>query len=294
MNDVKLKLKGTVEVEVESGIEVQLHQKRDSDGTLCFVVSLQSPSQNYDEKPNTEDDNKVISKKTTIDSNVNAFINNKGIETEIDKCLAVIYFMNKKEGVECFTTPIIREKMQQAKLYIPKNISAIFHHLTKKGYIQPENRDFQKITEYYLTHEGERYIENYEKKERKGKISSRKNKSISSGIESSYSFLTKEMMKLDRYPDISKLKYTKEKVMLVMYIMKDIRKGEYFTVNDLKYIISNIFNDRISDDSIKGVFKNKTSAKYFDKRHVVGSKKYVEYKMIPSGFNYFKENVLNN
>ena len=88
--------------------------------------------------------------------------------------------------------------MQQAKLYIPKNISAIFHHLTKKGYIQPENREFQKITEYYLTHEGERYIENYEKKERKGKISSRKNKSISSGIESSYSFLTKEMMKLDR------------------------------------------------------------------------------------------------
>ena len=79
-----------------------------------------------------------------------------------------------------------------------------------------------------------------------------------------------------------------------MYIMKDIDKGEYFTINDLKYIISNIFNDKLTDDAIKGVFKNKSTAKYFDKRNVENNKKIYEYKMIQSGFSYFEENVINN
>ena len=132
-----------------------------------------------------------------------------------------------------------KRKNATSKIVYSKKYICYLSSFNKKGYIQPENRDFQKITEYYLTHEGERYIENYEKKERKGKISSRKNKSISSGIESSYSFLTKEMMKLDRYPDISKLKYTKEKIMLVMYIMKDM---EYFLLESILMEIREYMN----------------------------------------------------
>lgn len=79
-----------------------------------------------------------------------------------------------------------------------------------------------------------------------------------------------------------------------MYIMKEIDKGEYFTITELEYIISQIFNDKLSTDTIKGVFKNQSSAKYFDKRNVENNNKVNEYKMLQSGFNYFTENNINN
>ncbi len=230
-------------------------------------------------------------KNTRLESNVNAFINNKGFDSEIDRSLGVIYYMDQQENVSFVNTPMLRERMQQARLNVPKNISAIFHLLTKKGYVQPEYHEETKLTNYYLTNEGKEYIDNYEKRERRNRNNTKKTTSHST---SNYSFLTKEMMRLDRYPEFSKMRYTKEKIMLIMYIMKDIHKGEYFTVNDLKYIITHIFNAKISESSIKTVFRNKDSARYFDKRHVNGSKRYVEYKMIPSGFHYFIDNVLNS
>ena len=132
------------------------------------------------------------------------------------------------------------------------------------------------------------------RKETKSKNAVKKVRNVKKAIETNYSFLTKEMMNLEKYPDFYKLKNSKEKIMLIMYIIKDIDKGEYFTINDLKYIISNIFNDKLTDDAIKGVFKNKSTAKYFDKRNVENNNKVYEYKMIQSGFSYCEENIINN
>lgn len=295
----KLKIKyGMIEFEIESDPETIEKERKAFLETLPTITVLAN-NKIYEEN-NTEveliDESKVKylpAQTKKITTNLNTFLHEKGFSSDIDKCLAVIYFMNEVENVESVNNQIIKERMQKAKLIIPKSISVALNGLTAKGFIQLLEQDGNKGMNYYITQEGIKYIEEYEKKDKKGK-SMRKNKTTKKNIANRYSFLTKEMMNLEQYPEFSKLKSSKDKIMLIMYIMKEIDKGEYFTITELEYIISQIFNDKLSTDTIKGVFKNQSSAKYFDKRNVVNNNKVNEYKMLQSGFNYFTENNINN
>lgn len=295
----KLKIKyGMIEFEIESDPETIEKERKAFLETLPTITVLAN-NKIYEEN-NTKveliDESKVKylpAQTKNITTNLNTFLHEKGFSSDIDKCLAVIYFMNEVENVESVNNQIIKERMQKAKLIIPKSISVALNGLTAKGFIQLLEQDGNKGMNYYITQEGIKYIEEYEKKDKKGK-SMRKNKTTKKNIANRYSFLTKEMMNLEQYPEFSKLKSSKDKIMLIMYIMKEIDKGEYFTITELEYIISQIFNDKLSTDTIKGVFKNQSSAKYFDKRNVVNNNKVNEYKMLQSGFNYFNENNINN
>lgn len=295
----KLKIKyGMIEFEIESDPETIEKERKAFLETLPTITVLAN-NKIYEEN-NTEveliDESKVKylpAQTKNITTNLNTFLHEKGFSSDIDKCLAVIYFMNEVENLESVNNQIIKERMQKAKLIIPKSISVALNGLTAKGFIQLLEQDGNKGMNYYITQEGIKYIEEYEKKDKKGK-SMRKNKTTKKNIANRYSFLTKEMMNLEQYPEFSKLKSSKDKIMLIMYIMKEIDKGEYFTITELEYIISQIFNDKLSTDTIKGVFKNQSSAKYFDKRNVENNNKVNEYKMLQSGFNYFTENNINN
>lgn len=295
----KLKIKyGMIEFEIESDPETIEKERKAFLETLPTITVLAN-NKIYEEN-NTEveliDESKVKylpAQTKNITTNLNTFLHEKGFSSDIDKCLAVIYFMNEVENVESVNNQIIKERMQKAKLIIPKSISVALNGLTAKGFIQLLEQDGNKGMNYYITQEGIKYIEEYEKKDKKGK-SMRKNKTTKKNIANRYSFLTKEMMNLEQYPEFSKLKSSKDKIMLIMYIMKEIDKGEYFTITELEYIISQIFNDKLSTDTIKGVFKNQSSAKYFDKRNVENNNKVNEYKMLQGGFNYFTENNINN
>lgn len=295
----KLKIKyGMIEFEIESDPETIEKERKAFLETLPTITVLAN-NKIYEEN-NTEveliDESKVKylpAQTKNITTNLNTFLHEKGFSSDIDKCLAVIYFMNEVENVESVNNQIIKERMQKAKLIIPKSISVALNGLTAKGFIQLLEQDGNKGMNYYITQEGIKYIDEYEKKDKKGK-SMRKNKTTKKNIANRYSFLTKEMMNLEQYPEFSKLKSSKDKIMLIMYIMKEIDKGEYFTITELEYIISQIFNDKLSTDTIKGVFKNQSSAKYFDKRNVENNNKVNEYKMLQSGFNYFTENNINN
>lgn len=287
-----------IEFEIESDPETIEKERKAFLETLPTITVLAN-NKIYEEN-NTEveliDESKVKylpAQTKNITTNLNTFLHEKGFSSDIDKCLAVIYFMNEVENVESVNNQIIKERMQKAKLIIPKSISVALNGLTAKGFIQLLEQDGNKGMNYYITQEGIKYIEEYEKKDKKGK-SMRKNKTTKKNIANRYSFLTKEMMNLEQYPEFSKLKSSKDKIMLIMYIMKEIDKGEYFTITELEYIISQIFNDKLSTDTIKGVFKNQSSAKYFDKRNVENNNKVNEYKMLQSGFNYFTENNINN
>ena len=287
-----------IEFEIESDPETIEKERKAFLETLPTITVLAN-NKIYEEN-NTEveliDESKVKylpAQTKNITTNLNTFLHEKGFSSDIDKCLAVIYFMNEVENVESVNNQIIKERMQKAKLIIPKSISVALNGLTVKGFIQLLEQDGNKGMNYYITQEGIKYIEEYEKKDKKGK-SMRKNKTTKKNIANRYSFLTKEMMNLEQYPEFSKLKSSKDKIMLIMYIMKEIDKGEYFTITELEYIISQIFNDKLSTDTIKGVFKNQSSAKYFDKRNVENNNKVNEYKMLQSGFNYFTENNINN
>lgn len=87
-------------------------------------LDISTPIASHNQKDNI--------KNTRLESNVNAFINNKGFDSEIDRSLGVIYYMDQQENVSFVNTPMLRERMQQARLNVSKNISAIFHLLTKK------------------------------------------------------------------------------------------------------------------------------------------------------------------
>lgn len=295
----KLKIKyGMIEFEIESDPETIEKERKAFLETLPTITVLANnkiyEGDNADVELIDESKVKYLPAQTkNIITNLNTFLHEKGFSSDIDKCLAVIYFMNEVETVESVNNQIIKERMQKAKLIIPKSISVALNGLTTKGFIQLLEQDGNKGMNYYITQEGIKYIEEYEKKDKKGK-SIRKNKTTKKNIANRYSFLTKEMMNLEQYPEFSKLKSSKDKIMLIMYIMKEIDKGEYFTITELEYIISQIFNDKLSTDTIKGVFKNQSSAKYFDKRNVENNNKVNEYKMLQSGFNYFTENNINN
>ena len=295
----KLKIKyGMIEFEIESDPETIEKERKAFLETLPTITVLANnkiyEGDNADVELIDESKVKYLPAQTkNITTNLNTFLHEKGFSSDIDKCLAVIYFMNEVETVESVNNQIIKERMQKAKLIIPKSISVALNGLTTKGFIQLLEQDGNKGMNYYTTQEGIKYIEEYEKKDKKGK-SIRKNKTTKKNIANRYSFLTKEMMNLEQYPEFSKLKSSKDKIMLIMYIMKEIDKGEYFTITELEYIISQIFNDKLSTDTIKGVFKNQSSAKYFDKRNVENNNKVNEYKMLQSGFNYFTENNINN
>lgn len=296
MNNSRLKIKyGSIEFEIESDpatIEKERTAFLETLPSIAVLSKMPSGSENYNELIE-QDETKLISlKDDPINANINVFMNEKGFSTDIDKCLAIIYFMNVNERIEYVDSSNVKERMQKAKLSIPRSISVAFNGLTTKGFIQPIDQEDKGLTKYYITDEGKSYIESYVKKDRKIKSSAKKNKLMQTSVENRYSFLTKEMMQLEKYPDFSKLNSTKEKIMLIMYILKDIEKGEYFTINELTYIVSNIFNERLTLDAIKGVFKNASSAKYFDKKYLENNNKIYEYKMIQSGFNYFKENVM--
>lgn len=298
MNNSKLKIKyGMIEFEIESDPQT-IEKERKAFMETLPDIALMAKSQIYDsEEINslpTEENKTLFLSSNCISSNINAFMNDKGFSSDIDKCLGVIYFMNIVENVEFIDTVLVKERMKNAKLPIPKSVSVAFNSLTTKGYIQPVMQEEKGLTKYYITDEGKKIVEEYVKKETKTKNTVKNVKNVKKRVETNYSFLTKEMMNLEKYPDFYKLKNSKEKIMLIMYIIKDIDKGEYFTINDLKYIISNIFNDKLTDDAIKGVFKNKSTAKYFDKRNVENNNKVYEYKMIQSGFSYFEENIINN
>lgn len=298
MSNSKLKIKyGMIEFEIESDPQTIEKERKAFMETLPSIALMARP-QSYDSEEvsslQVEETKSLPLSKSNISSNINTFMIDKGFSSDIDKCLGVIYFMNNVENVEYIDTSMVKERMQKAKLSIPKSISVAFNSLTTKGYIQPIEQEEKGLTKYYITAEGKRIVEEYVKKEAKGRSTVKKVKNIKKTLETNYSFLTKEMMNLENYPDFHKLKNSKDKIMLIMYIMKDINKGEYFTVNDIKYIISNIFNDRLTDDTIKGVFKNKSTAKYFDKRTVENNSKVYEYKMIQSGFSYIKENIISN
>ena len=214
MNHSKLKLKhGNIEMEVEGDEAAIASQRNAFFQEIPHLMQYFQPTTKKDELetsiPIDSHTKKENTKNTRLESNVNAFINNKCFDSETDRCLGVIYYMDQQENVSYINTPTLRDRMQQARLNVPKNISAIFYLLTKKGYVQSEYHEETKLTNYYLTNEGKEYIENYDKRERRNRNGIRKNTSNST---SNYSFLTKEMMRLDRYPEFSKMRYTKEKL----------------------------------------------------------------------------------
>lgn len=297
MSETKLRLRfGNIELEIESDSETVERERKSFLETLPSIIPLSSnfivmDNQNQQK---TLDETKLLEDNTTnvprlVNMNINTFITEKGFSTENDTCLGVIYFMNMYENVDNINTNSLKERMKSAKLVLPRNPSQCIGALTQKGFVQPVGETEKGLKDYYITQQGKDYIDNYVKKEKKKSIGKRTN---SKQIESRYSSVTREDLKLDQYPNINGLKSTKDKVMTTMYIFTKEEKGEYFTVNDVIYVMSNLFNERITNDMAKGLFRNKSTSHYFNKRNSQENSKVKEFKLLHWGIKYVEDEIL--
>lgn len=295
MSETKLKMKfGNIEFEIESDSETVEKERKSFLETLPGIISLSSNFIVMDSQKQQKviDETRLIEDDATVPKlacvTINTFINEKGFATDNDKCLGVIYYMTTYENCDNIDSNSLKDRMREAKLVLPQNPSQCFGQLTKKGFIQPNGEMEKGIKYYYLTEEGKNYITTYVKKEKKKSPSIKR--SPSKTIESIYATLTREDLCLEKYPNINDIESTKDRIMLTMYLISKENKGEYFTVNDLIYIMSNIFNEKVTKDMVSGVFKR--NPHLFNKRNVQGNNKINEYKLLNPGNRYVEENIL--
>lgn len=299
MNNTKIKIEyGQIKFEVESDAENAAKERDKFLETLPLLFSLHSTIKESQITLKEENliegqDLKLIDYKqeqTLKTQNINSFLNAKGFSTNNDKCLGFAYFMQVMEGVEFFDSNMLKERMKKAKVSIPNNIFVAINHLTQKGYLQPIENENSALSSYYVTNDGIQYIEAFQKKEKKNSKPTKRQ--VTKTVESRYSDLNKSKLNLENYPSMIDISTTKDKIMLMMYIVKDNGFGEFFTVNDIIHIMSNVFNEKLTVDMVKGQFKNRATKMYYDKQLVEGNKKVYEHKLLANGEKYLKENIL--
>jgi len=192
-----------------------------------------------------------------------SYVKKKGADAHYDFILCAAFYHEKKHGTSSFSSVSIKQWYSEAKKVAPKNISMSLSELVKKGYIM-ESSEAQNASpkEYMLASDGEQYIENLQpSEEKKTPAKSRKAK-----IETESEYATLSIDDLDRTkcPDISLLNGAKEKMMMVLYMVTLANKGEWFTVNDIIFLLKNKFGESITDKQVNGIISR--NATWFDSR----------------------------
>lgn len=297
MNNTKLKIKyGQVEFEIESDSDTVAKEREQFLKTLPVLFSATNKEFSVIQNNNSEkiyidcQEKKLISTDEVKYDNINTMIREKGFETEIDLCLAVAFYLQEYEKMESINSNNIKEKMKKSKMSIPKNISISINRLAKRGYLQLIDDLDSSIASYYVTNSGKEYIEQFIKKETHKIV--KNNNRVKKIIESKYKDVNKEMLHLEKYPSIIELKSTKDKIMLLFYIFKDNSIGEYFTINDVIFVMSNIFNEKVTRDMVGGQFKNDNTKMFYDKRNIEGNSRIKEFKLLAVGEKYVEDNIL--
>lgn len=67
-------------------------------------------------------------------------------------------------------------------------------------------------------------------------------------------------------------------MMLILYIVTNENKGEWFTTADVLCLMTDIFGESATERQVKGVFERET--RWFKSEHVDGNKKYVHRKLL--------------
>ena len=95
-------------------------------------------------------------------------------------------------------------------------------------------------------------------------------------------------MNLSSYPSIRALKDFKEKMILILYIVTNEDKGEWFTTADVLCLMTEVFEESATVDQVNGVFKREKS--WFNIRGIDGSSKLVQRKLL-SGTKEFAQSL---
>ena len=215
---------------------------------------------------------------------VNEFINSKGFKSQIDVAMGLIYYNEKIKGCSDFSSDDLKQYFKDARISpAPKNPSDVINRLVGKSFIMNGN-DKKR---YYLTQSGIRFVDGYAPKDTKAKkavTSKPRKKQVK--VESVYAQLSADDLNLKKYPEIKSFKDFKEKMMLVLYIVKEEGHGEEFSTCDVQVILTDLLGYSATIDQINGVFKR--NATWFKTIPDPDNKKGVKHRLLNDAIDYAK------
>lgn len=217
-----------------------------------------------------------------------SFLKKYGTLGDQDFTLFAAYFDEKKNGTKAFSIENVKQYYQEGRRTAYSNNSQLLRQLAKKGYIMdtsaPEDAKAGKY--YMLTNDGIAYIESYVPQEDLGDKKKPRAKKATNKKDSVYSTITADDLNLAAYPEVKSLSPGKEQVIMAMYIVTNENKGEWFTVDDVIYLLTNIFEIPANVDNVNGVFKRNKS--WFTSKQDDNNKKAYQRKLLTGAKDFAK------
>ncbi|MCL2634894.1 MAG: hypothetical protein FWD34_10335 [Oscillospiraceae bacterium] len=196
----------------------------------------------------------------TIDWNrisLGEFIKQKGAESHSDFILCASYFMEKTKNICDFSTEDVKEYYKEARKSEPKNISDSVGKLATNTFLKCVSKSTPK--RYQLTQSGIDCVEKMQPKEGKEKKVSTKPRKAKPKTESQYASISVDDLNIKDFPEIKSLKTFKEKMVLILYMVKTADIGEWFSVADVECLMIDVFGESVNTQQIIDAFNyNKT------------------------------------
>ena len=235
-------------------------------------------------------------KDSTIDwsrMSLASFVKSKGADAHYDFIICAVYYNEKRNGISSFSSTTLKDLYSEAKKPLPNNLSMSLSELVKKGLIMEDNSAKGSTPKMYvLTLEGEETIKNMNPTEAKVKKTLSKPRKKRQKVDSSYSKINCDDLNLDQYPDVKLLKNFKEKMMLILYIVTNEGKGEWFTTADVLCLMTDIFGESATKKQVEGVFKREK--RWFKCENIAESNKFVHRKLLNEAKSFVQSLGMNS
>ena len=184
-----------------------------------------------------------------------------------------------------FSSATLKDLYSEAKKPLPNNLSMSLSELVRKGFIMEDpSAKGSNPKMYILTSEGEDVVKNMhpsDTKERRITSKPRKSRQKSGSL---YSTINCDDLNLRQYPEIKSLKDFKEKMMLILYIITNEGKGEWFTTADVLCLMTDIFGEAATYKQVEGVFRREK--RWFKSENIEGNNKLVHRKLLNEAKSY--------
>lgn len=103
----------------------------------------------------------IIKKKVSIKE----FILQKRPKSDVQKALAISYFLEKYEGLASFNVKDLEKGFRDAREKVPSNVADKILKNIAKGHMMKTGEEKDGFTAYVLTNSGEKFVDNRFKKE---------------------------------------------------------------------------------------------------------------------------------
>ncbi len=221
-----------------------------------------------------------------------SFVKGKGASEHYDFIVCAAYYNEQRNGVSAFSSVTLKELYSDAKRPLPTNLSMSLSELVKKGLIMEDpSAKGSNPKVYVLTADGEEVVKKMLPGEQKEKKTSSKHRKQRQKTESVYANISCDELNLCNYPEVKKLKSFKEKMMLILYIITNEGKGEWFTMADVLFLMTDIFGEVATDKQVDGVFRREK--RWFKAENIDGNKKLVHRKLMNEGKSFAQSLVMN-